>query len=50
MDSREIIYFIAGIVWGGWIIRPALATVLTIGLKVYRNAKKAQNEQDNKGS
>ncbi len=50
MESREIVYFIAGMVWGGWIIRPILDSGLKIGLKIYRNAKKAQNEHNNKGS
>ena len=39
MTFNEWAYFICGIIWGGWIIRP----IVDLGVKIYKNAKEAQN-------
>ena len=39
MTFNEWAYFICGIVWGGWIIRP----IVDLGVKIYKNAKEAQD-------
>jgi hypothetical protein len=39
MTFNEFLYFLCGIVWGGWIVRP----IVDIVKKIYQNAKEAQN-------
>ena len=39
MTFNEWAYFICGIIWGGWIIRP----IVDLGVKIYKNAKEAQD-------
>jgi hypothetical protein len=39
MTFNEFLYFLCGIVWGGWIVRP----IVDIAKKIYQNAKEAQN-------
>lgn len=44
MTFNEWAYFICGIVWGGWIIRPIVDLVKTI----YHNAKEATDGNSSK--
>jgi hypothetical protein len=39
MTFNELLYFLSGIFWGGWIVRPIIDVVKTI----WKNAKEAQN-------
>jgi hypothetical protein len=43
MTFNDWIYFISGIIWGGWMVRPLVDTVVDIVKKIYQNAKEAQN-------
>ena len=42
MTLNDWIYFISGIIWGGWMVRP----LVDIVKKIYQNAKEAQNGND----
>ena len=39
MTFNDWVYFISGIIWGGWMVRP----LVDIVKKIYQNAKEAQN-------